>query len=82
MATVKRGSSTTATTRRRAAARKAEQAQPNGNPTRDPRTVAEPNVEAIRARAYELFLARGAVHGHDLADWFQAERELRTARAS
>lgn len=30
----------------------------------------------IAARAYALFLARGAQHGDDLADWFQAEREV------
>ena len=26
--------------------------------------------------AYELYLRRGRVHGHDLDDWFQAERDL------
>ena len=30
----------------------------------------------IAARAYEIFLNRGASHGHDLDDWLQAEREL------
>ncbi len=39
--------------------------------------VSEPDIEMIRKRAYELFLARGAIHGADLADWFEAERELR-----
>jgi hypothetical protein len=38
------------------------------------------NIETIRLRAYELFLARGATHGNDLADWLNAERELRGAR--
>ena len=33
-------------------------------------------VEQIQRRAYELFLARGAVHGNDWIDWFTAEREL------
>jgi hypothetical protein len=32
--------------------------------------------EAIQLRAYERFLARGAVHGHDLEDWLTAEAEL------
>jgi hypothetical protein len=32
---------------------------------------------AIAQRAYELFLARGAIHGHDLDDWLTAERELK-----
>jgi hypothetical protein len=30
----------------------------------------------IAARAYELYLARGCAHGHDLEDWLAAEREL------
>ena len=33
----------------------------------------------IARRAYELFLARGGEHGHDVEDWVQAERELRTS---
>ena len=40
----------------------------------------ETNIEIIRLRAYELFLARGAAHGNDLADWLNAERELLGAR--
>ena len=32
--------------------------------------------EEIRQRAYELHLERGCVHGSDLDDWLQAEREL------
>jgi len=30
----------------------------------------------IACRAYDLFLTRGAEHGHDVDDWVQAEREL------
>jgi HSP20 family molecular chaperone IbpA len=30
----------------------------------------------IARRAYENFVDRGAVHGHDLKDWLEAEREL------
>ncbi len=33
-------------------------------------------VEQIQRRAYELFLARGGVHGNNWIDWFTAEREL------
>ena len=40
----------------------------------------EPDIETIRLRAYEIFLARGATHGDDLADWLIAERELRGAQ--
>jgi HSP20 family molecular chaperone IbpA len=32
--------------------------------------------ERITRRAYENFVDRGAVHGHDLDDWLNAEREL------
>jgi HSP20 family molecular chaperone IbpA len=32
----------------------------------------------IARRAYELFEARGCVHGHDREDWFHAESELLT----
>jgi hypothetical protein len=39
-----------------------------------------PSEQDIAIRAHELFLKRGAVEGHDLEDWLQAERELR-ARA-
>jgi len=40
----------------------------------------EPDIETIRLRAYEIFLARGATHGDDLANWLIAEREFRGAR--
>lgn len=30
----------------------------------------------IARRAYELYLARGGEHGHDVEDWLRAEREL------
>ena len=33
--------------------------------------------EALAARAYALFLARGGQPGNDLGDWLQAEAELR-----
>jgi hypothetical protein len=33
----------------------------------------------IARRAYDLYLARGCGHGHDVDDWLQAERELRGA---
>jgi hypothetical protein len=37
-----------------------------------------PPEGAIAARAYALFLARGATHGDDWADWLRAEAELRS----
>jgi hypothetical protein len=36
----------------------------------------------IARRAYDLFLAHGRKHGHDLEDWLQAERELQGALSS
>jgi hypothetical protein len=38
-----------------------------------------PSREAIAQRAHQLFLSRGGVHGHDLDDWLEAERQIRTA---
>jgi hypothetical protein len=35
-----------------------------------------PRENEIRARAYELYLARGAEPGRELEDWLQAERDL------
>ena len=32
--------------------------------------------EAIRKRAYELYVDRGMEDGHDLEDWFHAAEEL------
>jgi hypothetical protein len=52
----------------------------SGRRRNDPQPPRNPIHEAIECRAFELFLARGGRHGHDLDDWFQAEREfLRTA---
>jgi hypothetical protein len=34
------------------------------------------NRDRIAARAYELYLKRGASHGGDVDDWIAAEREL------
>ena len=35
-----------------------------------------PLNEAIAKRAYELYLQRGSVSGHELDDWLEAEAEL------
>jgi hypothetical protein len=47
-------------------------------------TVAPKRVErveiasdAIAAKAYERFVARGGEHGHDVEDWLAAEADLR-----
>lgn len=38
--------------------------------------------DRIAARAYELYLARGASDGRDWDDWLAAERELTNGRGS
>ena len=38
-----------------------------------------PTEDAIRVRAYEIFLGRGGTPGRELEDWLAAERALRTA---
>jgi len=40
--------------------------------------AATPSHEEIRRRAYEIHVERGGVHGQDVDDWLQAERELKT----
>jgi len=44
--------------------------------TRPPATV---TAERITQRAYDLYRARGCVHGHDVDDWLQAESELKSS---
>jgi Protein of unknown function (DUF2934) len=85
MATVRKGNGTTVRRRSKSAAKEAATAQEsNGMPAHNGAAAArldrEMNIETIRVRAYELFLARGAAHGNDLADWLNAERELLGAR--
>ena len=41
-------------------------------------TKQEPTPEEIRKRAFEIHIERGGIHGCDLDDWLQAERELRS----
>jgi hypothetical protein len=36
-----------------------------------------PTEKQIAKRAYDLFVARGCTHGHDVEDWLCAEAELR-----
>jgi hypothetical protein len=37
--------------------------------------------DEIARRAFEIFLSRGGEHGHDVEDWLQAERDIRTRAA-
>lgn len=49
----------------------------HGLPDKPVTRVLEPTPETVARRAYEKFVARGARHGSDLQDWFEAERELK-----
>jgi hypothetical protein len=81
MATVRKGSGT-AVRRRTKKEVVSTKHETNGTAGHNGAAGAESNIETIRLRAYERFLARGATHGEDLADWFNAERELCEARTS
>ena len=35
-----------------------------------------PTHDEVARRAFAIFLERGGVHGHNVEDWLQAEREL------
>ena len=41
-------------------------------------TKREPTHVQIANRAFEIYVSRGAEPGHDIDDWFEAERQLRT----
>ena len=40
------------------------------------RTKSKPTQDQIAARAYEIYLERGATPGDPMQDWLRAEREL------
>lgn len=54
---------------------------PNAATPRTPQETmpAGPPRQRIAEKAYELFLRRGQVPGHDVEDWLEAERLVRTA---
>jgi hypothetical protein len=47
---------------------------------RSAKSSADVTEHDIACYAYALHVARGFEHGHDVDDWLQAERELRSAR--
>ena len=51
-------------------------------PKSDDPTVLIPIEQQIRQRAYELYERRGRTDGHDLDDWLQAERRIRSTQAN
>ena len=42
----------------------------------EPMTVQRPTPSQIAARAYQIYLERGRIAGHETDDWLQAEYEL------
>jgi hypothetical protein len=44
--------------------------------TTSPRPADVSSADRIAQRAYERYEARGREDGHDMEDWFEAEREL------
>jgi len=48
--------------------------------TEHPLSPSEEVQARIAKRAYELYEQRGCQHGYDLADWFQAAREVLTSK--
>jgi DUF2934 family protein len=36
-----------------------------------------PTHDQIANRAFEIYISRGREHGHDVGDWFEAERQLK-----
>ena len=54
----------------------AEEASPAVTHTAGEKNAAAPDRGRVAMRAYELYLARGAMEGAALDDWLAAEREL------
>ena len=50
--------------------------------TRPSFTESRPDADRIAQRAYERCEVRGREDGHDMEDWFEAERELEQGVAS
>lgn len=44
--------------------------------TADMEPASQVDQTKVARRAYERFQTRGAEHGHDQEDWFEAEREV------
>lgn len=60
----------------------AEETQPGGGHETDgDGAQPAPDHDAIARRAYELYCAWEKVDGHDLAHWYEAERQLKEEMA-
>jgi hypothetical protein len=51
-------------------------------PRRSPRVSSEKVHEMIGRKAYELYEKRGKEHGHDVDDWLEAEKFVKTRKKS
>lgn len=56
--------------------------KPMSRAGRPPQPAPGPTDDEIRLRAYQIYVERGCVPGHDVDDWVQAERELIARRAA
>jgi len=45
-------------------------------------SAADRSEDAIRQKAYEIFLSRGDADGDDVSDWLEAERQVTRASGS
>jgi hypothetical protein len=54
------------------------QTAPNQSETTASAQNTASNREFIQRRAYEIYVRRGQSPGHELEDWLQAEREVKT----
>jgi hypothetical protein len=52
----------------------------SANASAKPARAPAASNETIARRAHELFQERGGVHGHDLDDWLEAERQISSLR--
>ncbi len=51
-----------------------------GKKNKDSIRMPRVSVTDVRRRAYEIFLERGGIHGHDIDDWLKAEKELKSKK--
>jgi hypothetical protein len=54
----------------------------NEVPAQHPLVSDGPDIEAIKARAHELWIERGCPHGSSDQDWHLAEQEIRARNGS
>jgi hypothetical protein len=54
----------------------------SANAVAPPTAAPAPSAEAIARRAHELFQARGGLHGRDMDDWLEAERQIGAGMSS